>query len=164
MTVARKVMLACTVACATTRQALGWSHMGRAMTSQSMARHGRGSLAAGRPAAIASATETDGRRRTPLATGPMRRFRAGAGCYSQLLAAASLEEEVDPGMVSGLEIIKYPDPRLRASNDDVGEDDFNTDHLKVRPLLQGRRATAAKCYLLQRSLQSTPLRLAPTRR
>ena len=163
MTVARKVMLACTVACATTRQAVGWSHMGRAMTSQSMARHGRGSLAAGRPA-IASAMASDGRRRTPPATGPMRRFRAGAGCYSQLSAAASLEEEVDPGMVSGLEIIKYPDPRLRASNDDVGEDDFNTDHLKVSSLLQGRRATAAKCYPLQRSLESTSLRLAPTRR
>ena len=42
-----------------------------------------------------------------------------------------LEEEVDPGMVSGLEIIKYPDPRLRASNEDVGEDDFNTDGLKA---------------------------------
>lgn len=35
------------------------------------------------------------------------------------LRATQLEEEVDPGMLEGVDfrIVKYPDPRLRASNE-----------------------------------------------
>uniref|UniRef100_A0A0G4HD43 Peptide deformylase n=1 Tax=Chromera velia CCMP2878 TaxID=1169474 RepID=A0A0G4HD43_9ALVE len=33
--------------------------------------------------------------------------------------AEAFEEEVDPGIVDGLSIIKYPDPRLRAHNEEI---------------------------------------------
>ncbi len=40
-----------------------------------------------------------------------------------LRSAASMEEEVDPGVVEGtdLRVVKYPDPRLRAPNAEVTE-------------------------------------------
>ena len=35
------------------------------------------------------------------------------------LPSASLEEEIDPGEVAGLRVLKYPDPRLRAENAEI---------------------------------------------
>jgi peptide deformylase len=42
--------------------------------------------------------------------------------FSSPTSTAGAEvEEVDPGQVEGLQIIKYPDPRLRAANEEITE-------------------------------------------
>mmetsp|Transcript_14432 Transcript_14432/g.43739 ORF Transcript_14432/g.43739 Transcript_14432/m.43739 type:complete len:258 (-) Transcript_14432:501-1274(-) len=41
-----------------------------------------------------------------------------------LHASAAVEQEVDPGMIAGLEIVKYPHPALRAKSEELREDEF----------------------------------------
>lgn len=49
------------------------------------------------------------------------------------LASSLREEEVDPGVVEGtdLRIVKYPDPRLRAPNAPVTEEEFGPELQKL---------------------------------
>jgi peptide deformylase len=60
---------------------------------------------------------------------------ASSGLLARLKGAlaSSLQEEVDPGVVAGtdLRIVKYPDPRLRAPNAEVGPGEFTPELQKL---------------------------------
>jgi len=58
-----------------------------------------------------------------------RTTRAERNRRSLKLSSTVLEEEVDPGEVAGLRILKYPSPPLRASNEDVAT--FDDDLKKL---------------------------------
>ncbi|KAJ8614565.1 hypothetical protein CTAYLR_004079 [Chrysophaeum taylorii] len=61
--------------------------------------------------------------------------RTARHCSRRRLAAASQVEEVDPGIVAGLQIVKYPHPALRAANVEVRESEFETAEKLARRML-----------------------------
>ncbi len=64
--------------------------------------------------------------RRPMSTGLLARLKGA-------LASSLQDEEVDPGVVAGtdLRIVKYPDPRLRAPNAEVGPGEFGPELQKL---------------------------------
>jgi len=56
------------------------------------------------------------------------------GCSMRVPAPSLFEEvdEVDPGVVAGLTVLKYPHPRLRAENSDVEKFDYDLKQLTKR--------------------------------
>jgi peptide deformylase len=55
---------------------------------------------------------------------------------SQLFSAPP-KEEVDPGIVAGLEIVKYPHPALRAPNAELSADELKEDAAEITKLAKG---------------------------
>mmetsp|Transcript_4837 Transcript_4837/g.14655 ORF Transcript_4837/g.14655 Transcript_4837/m.14655 type:complete len:238 (+) Transcript_4837:842-1555(+) len=54
----------------------------------------------------------------------------------RLRASVSLAEEVDPGMVAGLEIVKYPHPALRAASVEIGTSELDAAATLSRRMLE----------------------------
>jgi peptide deformylase len=62
---------------------------------------------------------------------------SSSSSYLSQLFSAPPKEEVDPGIVAGLEIVKYPHPALRATNAVFSPDELKEDAAEISKLAKG---------------------------